>query len=204
MSRPSMRLSRFIAAMAIPVSVLGAGGVVWHSSYAAFSAETRNSGNSWGTGTVALTDDDSGTARFNVTSLVPGQTDTRCIRVTATSSVAGTVKLYIVNPVTSTAALENHIVLTVRQGDGGTFASCTGFVADSTIISAQTLAAATAAHSTYATAAGSWVTTGDIAGEVKTYEFAWTFDATGLTQEQLDGLQGSHTGLDFEWEIQNN
>jgi hypothetical protein len=30
------------------------------------------------------------------------------------------------------------------------------------------------------------------------------FDASGLSQEQLDALQGAHVGIDFEWEVQNN
>jgi len=94
--------------------------------------------------------------------------------------------------------------LTVSSGDGGTFGSCTGYVSSQAVIATQTLAVATATHTSYATGAGSWVTVGNIAGESKTYQFTWLFDTTGMTQEQLDGLQGAHTGLDFEWEIQNN
>jgi hypothetical protein len=56
----------------------------------------------------------------------------------------------------------------------------------------------------YATGAGNWVTTGNGAGESKTYEITWTFDSTGLTQQALDGLQGASTGVDVQWELQNN
>lgn len=204
MHAPSPRIRRLVAGAVIPISVMAAAGLVWRSSYAAFSSDTRNAGNNWSTGSVALTDDDAGSARFTVTDLVPDQTDTKCIKVTASANVPGTVKLYLLNPITSAQGLENHIRLTVKQGDGGGFGSCTGFVAGPTIVANQTLAGATAAYNSYATGAGSWVTTGVVAGESKTYQLSWTFDASGMTQEQLDGLQGARTGVDFEWELQNN
>jgi hypothetical protein len=195
---------RALAICAAPLATLGAAGVVWQASYAAFSADTRNAGNSWSTGTVALSNDSAGTARFNVSDIVPSQTETKCVKVTSSANVPGTVKLYILNPVTSVQGLETHIKLTVTIGDGGTFGSCTGYVSSGTVIATQTLAAATATYNSYANGAGSWVTAGVSSGESKTYQFTWLFDATGMTQEQLDGLQGVHTGLDFEWEVQNN
>jgi hypothetical protein len=190
--------------MVAPLAVMAAAGVVWKASYSAFSADTRNAGNAWSTGMVALTDDDAGSARFTVTNLVPAQTETKCIKVTSSASVPGTVKLYLLNAVTSVAGLENHIKLTVTSGAGGTFADCTGYASSATVIATQTLAAATAAYASYATAAGSWVTAGVVSGESKTYQLTWLFDATGLSQEQLDALQGAHVGIDFEWEVQNN
>lgn len=204
MRAPGRNVRRLVTVAAGPVAVLLAGGMIWQGSYAAFSADTRNSGNSWSSGTVALTDDDAGSSRFSVTDLVPGQTDTKCIKVTATSTLPGTVKLYLLNPVTSTAGLESHIKLTVTSGTGGTFASCTGYTSTASLITAETLAAATSAYNSYATGAGAWATTGNPTVESKTYQLTWTFDTTGMTQEQLDGLQGSHSGVDFEWEMQNN
>jgi hypothetical protein len=181
-----------------------AAGLVWQASYSAFSADTRNSGNSWSTGTVALTDDDGGSARFNVTNLAPNQTATACIKVTSTSTVFGPVRLYTMNAV-NTVGLAEYIKITVTQGDGGTFASCTGFVADSTgvIVNARTLAYMAANYATYEAGVpvGGWTTT--TSPESKTYQISYTFDSTGLLQAQLDALQGQHTGIDFEWEIQN-
>ena len=46
---------RFVARAAIPMAVLLAAGTVWQASYAAFSADTRNSGNSWSSGTITMT-----------------------------------------------------------------------------------------------------------------------------------------------------
>jgi hypothetical protein len=50
-----------------------------------------------------------------------------------------------------------------------------------------------------------WVVTGGVAGgESKTYKMTWTFDVTGLTQSQQDGLQNAHTGVDVQWELRNS
>ncbi len=203
MRRASAHLRGFVSWLAIPLSLVLAAGVVWQASFSAFSAETRTSGNSWSTGTVALTDDDGGAARFNVTNLIPGQTATACIKVTSTATVYGPVKLYTLNDV-NMVGLAEHIIITVTQGDGGTFSACTGFVADSAgvIVTARSLAYMSANYSSYSTGVGGWTTTAS--PESKTYQITYTFDATGLTQEQLDAFQGQHTGIDLEWEIKNS
>ena len=64
MHKPSKRATKIAAAATTPLAVLVAGGLVWQASYAAFTGQTRNAGNDWSTGSVALTDDDQGSARF--------------------------------------------------------------------------------------------------------------------------------------------
>lgn len=199
---PTPRTRHWLSAIAVPVAVLMAAGTVWMASYAAFSNDTRNSGNSWAAGQVTLTDDDNGSARFNVSNIVPMQTDTKCVAVTSNSSVAGLVKMYNLNSVTSGGGLENYIKLSVDIGTGGSFSDCSTFTKASTIVATQSLATMNTAYTGYGNGAGSWATSGS-PGESKTYRFTWTFDTTGLTQAQIDALQGSHTGVDFEWEIQN-
>jgi hypothetical protein len=202
---PTPRTRHWLSAVAIPVAVLLAAGTVWMASYAAFSADTRNSGNSWATGQVTLTDDDNGSARFNVSGIVPDQTDTKCIVVTSNSTVSGVVKTYVLNAVTSSAGLENHILISVSRGTGGSFASptCAGFTSEAVVATDVPLATLITTNTDYASGLGSWTTTGT-PGEAKTYRITWKFDTTGLTQEQLDALQGAHTGVDFEWEIQSS
>jgi hypothetical protein len=209
MRTPSSRTRRLVALAAAPIAVIAAAGMVWQSSYAAFSADTRNAGNSWSTGTLTLNNDGNGTAMFQVSNMTPGQTGSHCIQVTSTSSVPGTVKLYLMNPVTSAAGLEGHLRITVQSGTGATYAGgCGAFVADSTptqpIINGTnyTLQQAATAFNSYGTGAGAWVTTG-AASESKSYKFTWSMD-NNLTQTEIDQLQGSHVGTDFEWEIQNN
>ena len=46
--------------------------------------------------------------------MLPGDTQTKCITVTADASVASTVKGYAINPVTSTAGLENRVKVTIE------------------------------------------------------------------------------------------
>jgi hypothetical protein len=200
MKRPSSKAGRIATVAATPVAILAASALVWQSSYAAFSGTTRNSGNDWSTGSVNLTDDDAGAARFQVANMTPGDTETKCITVTATTSGTGTVKGYAVNPVASPQGLEDHILVTVDAGTGGGFASCTGFTSEGTVIPSMSLAAL-AAFDSYANGAGGWdVTAGT---HSRTYQITWTFDTTGMTQNQIDQLQGAHTGIDFQWELQS-
>ena len=211
MRTPSSRARRVALFAAGPVAVLAAAGMTWQASYAAFTAETRNAGDSWSSGTVYLSTDSGGSARFNATNILPSDTQTRCIKVTSTSSEPGTVKMYFLNahpstPATPPAGMENFIKVSVNSGDGGDFASCSGFVADSSpsqpIVDNKSLACLGTTYNSYAAARGSWVTTGVVSGESKTYQITWTFDTTGLSEAQINALMGSQVGIDFEWEIQ--
>jgi hypothetical protein len=201
MSKSRSRNRRIIAAVATPVSVLAAGAMVWQASYSAFSGTTRNSGNSWSTGTVALSDDDAGSARFQAANMTPGSTDTKCITVTANASVPGVVKGYAVNPQPSTHGLENHVLITIESGTGGGFSSCTGFTAEDTLVSSTSLATLALA-SNYANGVGGWAVTSGI--HSRTYRITWTFATAGMTQAELDQLQGDQTGIDIQWELQSS
>lgn len=201
MNKPSRRARKIGTVITTPIAIVAAAALVWQSSYAAFSGSTRNSGNSWSTGSVALTDDDAGSARFQATNLVPGATETKCISVTATASVPSTVKVYAVNSVSSAAGLDNYIKVISEQGTGGGFGSCTGFTPSGTPAPEATLREWASADS-YANGADPW----DVPAGTTTrvHRITWRFDATGLTQTQLDGLQGAQTGMDFQWELQSN
>jgi len=201
--RISALMSRRTAvALTTPVAVLGAAAMVWHASYAAFSGTTRSSGNSWSTGSVALSDDDAGSARFQATNMTPGSTDTKCIKVTANASVPGIVKGYAVNPVPSAAGLEDHVMVTVAEGNGGTFASCTGFTPSGQNLVTNMPLSTLATFHDYAGGMGGWAVTAGT--QTRTYQVTWKFDATGMTQSQLDALQGAQTGIDIQWELQSS
>lgn len=201
MRKPSTRVTKWSTALATPVAVLVAGGMVWQASYAAFSGQTRNSGNEWSTGSVALTDDDSGSARFSVTNMTPGDTETKCITVTADASVPGTVKGYAVNAKIDNVTLAEAVTFTVRSGTGGSFATCDGFTAEETVIPSASLNDLSMIN-TYEAGVGGWAVTEGT--QSRTYEIAWSFDTAGLTQAQIDGLQGDVVGLDFQWELQSS
>lgn len=202
MPMPSVRTRKIAALTAGPIAILIAGGIVWQGSQAAFTATTRNSGNAWSTGQVALTDDDAGVAGFTVENLVPGQTGQKCLVVTSQSSVPGEVRTYVQNLSTSAQGLETHITFKVERGTGGTFNDCTGFVPGPGGLPAQPLSVLNSVNHDYATGGAPWATTGT-AGEKTTYRGTWTFDKGTMTQSQIDALQGSRTSVDLVWELQS-
>jgi hypothetical protein len=199
MKTPNVRTRKIAAAAATPLAVLIAGGLVWQASYAAFSGQTRNSGNEWSTGSVAITDDDNGSARFQVTNMVPGQTDSRCIAVTANATAASEVRAYTVNPVGMNQDLARHVLIEVERGTGGGFGSCGGFTPIAAPLP-KTPLREVSAKSSWDNAISGWA-----APEGKTthvYKFSWTFDTTGMTQTEIDGLQNKSVGVDLQWELQ--
>ena len=199
MKVPSVR-SRRIASLAVPAAMLLVGAMVWQASSSAFSSDTRNIGNSWETGSVALTDDDAGAAMFQVQNVVPGQTGQKCILVTARSSVPGLVKLYTAD--LAADGLQDYVKVTIQQGTGGTFGDCTGFVATATEAS-QSLSQLAADHTSYGTGILPWSTAGVPTGESATYKVSWVFDVGSLDQAAVDDLQGHSTSINFTWELQN-
>ena len=200
MKLPSAQTRRTLLLGAAPAALVAVGILTWGWSTAAFTAQTRSVGNSWDTGSVALSDDDQGVAGFSVTNALPGDTGERCITVTSKSSVAGVVKVYLAR--LGDDGLENNITMSAQTGTGGAFASCDGFVADGPAGAPRTLDELSTVASSYATGMHPWSTTGNSAGESKTYRFAWEFNTDGLTQAQVDALQGKSVSADVVWELQ--
>lgn len=202
MQSPGTTTTKVLATIATPLALVALGATVYQASYAAFTGQTRNSGNEWATGSVKLTDDDNGAARFRVANMLPGDTQTKCITVTADASVASTVKGYAINPVTSTVGLENRVKVTIENGTGGSFADCTGFVASGpALVNDQPLSAIAQVNS-YETGFGGWSVAPGVSS--KTYRMTWRFDTTGMTQQQVDQMQGAKTGIDMQWEMQSS
>src|SRR3954465_4259490 len=176
--------SRWAVPIAILAGVLVSAGFVWQASYSAFFATTSNPTSNWAAGTVALSDDDSNTAMFNATGLKPGSTGTKCIAVTSTGSLPSAVKLYGTSPST-TNALSSSITLSVVQGNGGTFGSCTGFTplgAGSSVFSG-TLASFGTTATGFANGLGTWAPTGT-ASETRVFQFTYTLDSAAPNTTQ--------------------
>ena len=199
MRAPAVRARRIAGLSAAPVAVLVAGVMVWQDS----TATTRNSGNSWATGQVALTDDDAGRAGFTVENLVPAQTGQKCIVVTSSSTVEGEVRAYVQNLSGSAAGPEDRITLQVEGGTAGSFNDCTGFTPVPGALPAQPLSTLARVNSDYISGGAAWDTTGT-AGESSTYRGTWTFDTAGMTQAQIDALQGSRVIVDLVWDLQSD
>ena len=200
MRAPSVRTRKILAMTIGPVAIIAAGLLVWRGSVEAFSAQTSNVGNNWSTGSVTLVDDDAGAAAFQVLNATPGQTGTHCIKVTSTSTIPGVVKIYIAR--LGAQGLETNITISTQIGTGGSFASCAGFTPTASL-PAMSLSSAAATISNYTTGVLPWTTTGT-SGESKTYQVTWKFDTTGLSQTDIDALQGKSVSVDAVWELQTN
>lgn len=194
--RSIFRNKRLVAAASVPLAVVASGALVWQSSYSAFSATTSNPTNNWTSGTVALADNDANTALFTATNLKPGATDTKCVNVTSSGSLASTVKLYGTSYAT-TNALADVIALKVEEGTGATNAACAGFTAGSTLYDG-TVKDFAGAKTSFATGVSSWAPTGT-ASETKSYRVTYTLSATAPNT-----AQGGTASLGFTWEAQNS
>jgi predicted ribosomally synthesized peptide with SipW-like signal peptide len=106
------------------------------ATFSAFSSQTDNPGNTVTAGTVALTDNDSGTAAYNMPNAKPGASSAPfCIRVAYSGSLDSDVKLFTPSTV---GALGPYVNLKVETGSQGTpNTDCTGFSADSTLFNAS-------------------------------------------------------------------
>lgn len=98
--------------------------------FGAFSATTSNAGNTITAGTVAIADNDAGAAMYSLTSAKPGESVSKCIKVTYTGSLDADVRIYTTSTIGS---LGQYVDLTITPGTQTTpsFPSCTGFTADS-------------------------------------------------------------------------
>jgi len=184
--------------------VLGvAGAAAGAGSWSAFTATTANSGNSFEAGTVVIEDNDGSNAMLALANAKPGDSDTSCIRVKYTGSLAATVRVYA----TVTGTLPQYLTLTVTRGTDSSpsWDSCTNFTADGTnyigqgngVVYSANLSAFPASY-----AAGlvdptsgspeSWAT-----DEVHSYKFVVTLQDDNAAQ----GLSGTAA---VTWEARNS
>jgi hypothetical protein len=159
-------------------------------SKAAFSSTTSNTANSWTTGSVTISDDDSGTAMFNATGLTGGSSVQHCIKVTYTGSVTAGVSIAIYG--TSSGSLGPYLNLTIDQGTGGTFASCAGFSSGGTIYSG-TVSNFASTYTNFGNGLAAWnpVSTPDN----RVYRFT-------VTVQNNNAAQGLTASADYTWEAQ--
>lgn len=201
MRGPSSRVRRNLAKGVLPLGILASAGLVWQSSYAAFSGTTSNAGNSFTAGTVKLTDSANGTAILNASALKPGDTGQACIALTYGGSLASNAKLYVAPgdlTTTTPSNLAPYLTLKVDEGSG-TAADCSDFSSVANDYNAANAATGTlddfAATSTnFATGAGSWSPNAN--GQTRTYRFTWTVQDT-------NAAQGLNATVKFTWEAQN-
>lgn len=97
--------------------------------FGAFSSTTSNAGNTITAGTVALADNDAGAAMYSIANAKPGESVSKCIKVTYTGSLDADVHIYTTS---SIGSLGQYVELTITPGTqtSPSFPSCTGFTPD--------------------------------------------------------------------------
>lgn len=189
--------SRILQLGALALSFIAVSVLVVTSSRAAFVAQNDNLSNQVTSATVDLSDNDSTTAMFqNVTGLVPGATQQRCIDVTYTGTVDPLpVRLFAAGAPTGTLA--PYLDMTVQIGSDPTpsFGDCTGFVSAGTVWTG-TLADFAATHGTYAAGATTW-DPGTSSPSTRTFRFA-------LSVQDNAAAEGLDTTFGFTWETRTS
>ncbi len=158
------RLTGWARLGAVAAAVVAVSGLVVDRSESAFSSTTGNVGNNLSTGSVVLSDNDSGVALFNVSALTPGQATTRCIEVTysGSSTLSGPVRLYggyadgpDANS-TADSALADYLDLRVELGNSGV--TCATAFAGTLLFDSTTPSASAGTLRTFTTAYADWST----------------------------------------------
>jgi hypothetical protein len=122
-----MRTSTKVLLTALCVGALGS--LAAMGVFGAFSSTTTNAGNTITAGTVAIADNDAGAAMYSIAGAKPGESVSKCIKVTYTGSLDADVHIYTGSTIGS---LGQYVDLTITPGTQttSTFPSCTGFTAD--------------------------------------------------------------------------
>ncbi|MEM1334859.1 MAG: TasA family protein [Actinomycetota bacterium] len=188
LTRRDRRRSGAIIAGAATLSAGAVSALVFTATNAAFSDTTDNGGNSFAAGTVVLSDDDSGTALFNVSGMVPGDTETECIEVEYEGTIVGADLDSLVLYGTSSGDLASELDLTVQRSAAG--GDCTSFTSAATVYSGDL----TSLGTTFA--AGSAGLTPSAQNEVVAYQISVTLPAATPNSAQGDTATAS-----FTWEV---
>jgi hypothetical protein len=188
--------------MRVLTSVVAAGLIATASgraTFAAFTRTTQNTNNTVSAGTVAIADNDAGSAMWDVSNQLPSSpVIVRCIRVTYTGSLPADVRLYTT---AAASALDPHLNITVEKGSmpaAATFPSCAGFSSEATISPIASLQAFKSTRTAWTGgipafpgAQAAWN-----AGDSLVFRFTLTLQNV-LAAQGLTGLAS------FTWEAQN-
>jgi len=220
--RIAVRSRRFTTLLVVAVSLLGSGALIWHASYAAFTATTATATNTWTAGSVTLTNDRSVSAAFSVTAarpdasatvLAPGASGpfvasstssggSACVKVTYTGTLTADVRLYVTLTESGVhGGLGQYLLFDVDTGtdtSSGGDLSCATFTdtgnANYIVGSASNSTTyLSAMGTTYDAGATGW--TGATANTTKWYRFSWLLPANVSDNAQSQQVQAT-----FTWE----
>lgn len=179
------------------IAMLLIAGVVVRASSAAFSGEVSNAGNAFETGSLAL-GTDVATEMFNVTGMVPGQVEERCVTVTYSGSTANPAPVVVYSGgYTHAGTLDDWLLITVEEGTGATNVACAGFTpaVGTAALPETTLKTFNTAHTDYSTGVGTW----DPAATPETQQYRFTVKLNAATPDAQEGQ--SLTDFAVTWEV---
>lgn len=188
-ARPRRRLTAVITAAAASLLLVGLG--LARVSEAGFSATTDNPGDAWSSGTVILTDDDTGAAMFATATdglLDGGSTQANCLTVTYNGTLTTDITVRVHSAATGTLA--PYLDLTMEEGTGGGAGSCAGFAPERTLYSG-TLSGFATTHDSFADGAGDWKP--GSTGAAKVYRIT-------TTVRNVPAAQNTAATATFTWE----
>lgn len=181
--------------LASVLAVGALGSVAGLGIYGAFTTTTSNTGNEISAGTVTLSDNDSGSALYTLTGAAPGDSITKCIKVSYSGSLAADVDLYTHDG--TIGPLAPYVNLTITQGTqtSSTFPSCTGFTPKSAgaVLYSGTLENFGTTHYDAASGLATFPGLSDVWGEGDSvvYQFQATVDPNAPISAQAT-TTGSH------------
>ncbi|MGI9613916.1 MAG: hypothetical protein ACR2QO_13485 [Acidimicrobiales bacterium] len=158
-------------------------------SQAAFTDNTVNTGSSFATNTVVLTDDDAGSALFTATGMTAGSSVVECIVVTYSGTqLPAPVRMFG----TTTGGLDTYLDTTIEIGSGGSFGSCAGFTPASTLFN-NTLENFSTTHTNWTTGLPAFTAAANPTNQ--TLRFT-------ITVQNTDSAQGLSSTANFTFETQ--
>jgi Camelysin metallo-endopeptidase len=177
--------SFLVGALVVGLIAVGSGG-----TYAAFFDRTRNPANGFAAGTVHLTDNDGGTAMFDVAGMRPSDGARRsCIVVTYDGSLHAVTRLYAA---VSNSGVERFVNLSVETGTTTSgYGDCSGFTPLSTLYTGTLSAFPTGWATGVAEPGNPWTR-----GEAHAYRFT-------VSLQNNAAAQGMTARVDFTWEARS-
>ena len=175
------------------LAVVASSLMAFQATGAVFAATTENAGNAFTAGSVTISDNDTGTAMFNLTNMKPNDNAVGCIEVTYSGTLNPQVRAYGAS--TAGDGLEDYLDLTIERGDG----TCAAFGTPTAVWTNGTdgdLGIFLGAATNYATGVDTWQPTGGAPDDTVPYRFTVDLQDNTLAQ-------GKTVTVTFTWEAQN-
>lgn len=170
---------------------------VLQATSAAFTAQTSNAGNVVATSDVALSDNDAGSALFQVSDMNQGDVETRCIEVSYEGTTDARPVVLYSGGYTDSSTLGQYLNVDVLLANAG--ATCAAFAGAS--IFTGTLDVLDATHTTYANGLGGWDPAAASAATPETRAYRISIGLDTATPNSFSGE--SVSALTFTWEVQS-